>query len=68
MERIGKQVMNIGIAGLGVIGSACKYGFEKLGHKVKFHDPKFSDSKFQDILDTEVVYICVPTPFSSQYW
>ena len=62
MERIGKQVMNIGIAGLGVIGSACKYGFEKLGHKVKFHDPKFSDSKFQDILDTEVVYICVPTP------
>jgi UDPglucose 6-dehydrogenase len=54
--------MIIGIAGLGVIGSACKYGFEKLGHKVKFHDPKYVESKFQDLLDTEIIYICVPTP------
>ena len=54
--------MNIGIAGLGVIGSACKYGFEKLGHKVKFHDPKYVESKFDDLLDAEIIYICVPTP------
>ncbi len=54
--------MIIGIAGLGVIGSACKYGFEKLGHKVKFHDPKYVESNFQDLLDTEIIYICVPTP------
>jgi UDPglucose 6-dehydrogenase len=54
--------MNIGIAGLGVIGSACKYGFEKLGHKVVFHDPKFHESKFEDILSAEIIYICVPTP------
>ena len=54
--------MNIGIAGLGVIGSACKYGFEKLGHKVNFHDPKFSESKFEDLFDSEIIYICVPTP------
>jgi len=54
--------MNIGIAGLGIIGSACKYGFEKLGHKVRFHDPKFSESKFEDLLNAEIIYICVPTP------
>jgi UDPglucose 6-dehydrogenase len=62
MERIGRFTMNIGIAGLGVIGSACKYGFEKLGHKVVFHDPKFHESKFEDILSAEIIYICVPTP------
>ena len=52
--------MNIGILGLGVIGSACKYGFEKLGHKVIVHDPKLH-TKIEDVKDTEIVYICVPT-------
>lgn len=54
--------MKIGIAGLGVIGSACKYGFEKLGHDVSFHDPKFEGSKLADILTSQIIYICVPTP------
>jgi UDPglucose 6-dehydrogenase len=54
--------MKIGIAGLGIIGSACKYGFEKLGHKVNFHDPKFEESKFEHLLNTDIIYICVPTP------
>ena len=53
--------MNIGIIGLGVIGSACKYGFEKLGHTVKVHDIKF-DTTIDEVLDTDIVYICVPTP------
>lgn len=54
--------MKIGILGLGVIGSACKYGFEKLGHKVFGYDPKIENTKFEDVLDTDIVYICVPTP------
>lgn len=54
--------MKIGIAGLGVIGSACKYGFEKLGHDVSFHDPKFEGSKLADILRSQIIYVCVPTP------
>lgn len=53
--------MNIGIAGVGVIGSACKYGFEKLGHKISIHDPKFN-THVEEILNSEVIYICVPTP------
>jgi UDPglucose 6-dehydrogenase len=53
--------MKIGIIGLGVVGRAHKFGFEKLGHSVSFHDISY-DTKLEDVLDTEVVYICVPTP------
>lgn len=53
--------MKIGIIGLGVVGSACKFGFELIGHEVKVHDTKLK-TKIEDILDTEVVFVCVPTP------
>jgi UDPglucose 6-dehydrogenase len=53
--------MNIGIIGVGVVGSAIKLGFERLGHDVFFHDVKHNTS-ITDVLNTEVCYICVPTP------
>ena len=53
--------MKIGIVGLGIIGSACKFGFEKLGHKVLVHDVRL-DTKLEDLLSTSITYICVPTP------
>jgi len=53
--------MKIGIIGLGVIGSACKFGFEKLGHKVLGHDIALN-TKLSDLLGTKIIYICVPTP------
>ena len=53
--------MKIGIIGLGVVGSAIQHGFEKLGHKVLTHDIRFNTS-IEDIKDTEVVFVCVPTP------
>jgi UDPglucose 6-dehydrogenase len=56
--------MKIGIMGLGVIGGACKYGFEKLGHKINVHDI-ILNTKFEDVLDSEIIYICVPTPQKS---
>ena len=34
--------MKVGIIGVGAVGSACKKGFELLGHDVKIHDPKFN--------------------------
>ena len=55
--------MRIGIIGLGVIGNACKYGFEKLGHDIKVHDIKFNTS-INEVLNTEINFICVPTPSS----
>jgi nucleotide sugar dehydrogenase len=53
--------MKVGIIGLGVIGSACKYGFEKLGHDIKVHDIKFGTT-IDEVIDTEINFICVPTP------
>jgi len=53
--------MKIGIVGLGIIGSACKFGFEKLGHKVLVHDI-IMETKLEDLINCEIIYICVPTP------
>lgn len=53
--------MKIGIVGLGIIGSACKFGFEKLGHKVLIHDI-IMETKLNDLIDCEIIYVCVPTP------
>jgi UDPglucose 6-dehydrogenase len=53
--------MKIGIIGWGVVGSACGEGFKMLGHDVKIHDPKF-DTQINEVLDTELSFICVPTP------
>lgn len=53
--------MIIGIIGLGVIGSAAQYGFEKLGHTVRVHDIRL-DTTIDNVLKTEICYICVPTP------
>ena len=53
--------MKIGIVGLGVVGTAVKEGFENIEHEVVFHDIKFN-TNIKDILNTEICYICVPTP------
>lgn len=53
--------MKIGIVGLGVVGSACRQGFELIGHTVNVHDIKM-DTHLKDLLDTEIIYVCVPTP------
>jgi len=55
--------MNIGIIGLGVVGGACKGGFEKLGHVIYVHDIKHGTS-ISIIIDTDLVFLCVPTPSS----
>ena len=52
---------SIGIIGLGTVGKSCKFGFEKLGHRISFHDTAHN-TKLEDVLDTEIVFICVPTP------
>ena len=53
--------MNIGIIGDGVVGSAINFGFQRLGHDVFVHDIRYETS-IKDVLNTEVCYICVPTP------
>lgn len=53
--------MKLGIIGLGVVGSAVRLGFERLGHTVTWHDVKLGTT-IADVLNAEVVYVCVPTP------
>jgi len=53
--------MKIGIVGLGIIGSANKAGFEEVGHTVFVHDIKLNTT-IDVVLDTEIVFVCVPTP------
>ena len=54
-------MIKIGIIGLGVVGNACKKGFEKNGYEVRVHDVKLRTS-INDILETDVCFISVPTP------
>ena len=56
--------MKTGIVGLGVVGTANRVGFEQLGHTVKIHDIKFN-TNIKDVIDTEIICICVPTPSAS---
>ena len=56
--------MKIGIIGLGVVGTAVKNGMVHVGHTVAEHDLKLKTS-ITDLLDCEIVFICVPTPTSS---
>ena len=53
--------MKIGIIGRGTVGKAVYEGLQYLGHQISFVDPSYPESKFEDILDTECVFICVPT-------
>ena len=53
--------MKIGIIGKGTVGSAVFEGLEYLGHSMAFFDPKHEGSKLQHVLDTDVVFISVPT-------
>lgn len=54
-------IMRVGILGIGVVGAAVKHGFERIGHRVVFYDPAY-ESEFEDILDTQICFLCVPTP------
>ena len=53
--------MHLGIIGLGLVGSAIRYGFEKLGHEVSLHDIKY-DTSIRDVVSSELCFVCVPTP------
>lgn len=53
--------MKIGIIGLGAVGSANKDGFEHIGHTIFAHDIKLN-TNIAIVKDTEISFICVPTP------
>jgi len=53
--------MKIGIIGRGTVGQAVYDGLEFLGHAMSFFDPAYEGSQLDHVLDTEVVFVSVPT-------
>lgn len=53
--------MKLGILGKGTVGNAVYQGLEYLGHTMSFYDPAHAESAFEYVLDTQAVFICVPT-------
>jgi UDPglucose 6-dehydrogenase len=53
--------MKIGVVGLGVVGGAAYEGFKLLEHEMFKHDIRL-DTKIDDLLETDVCFVCVPTP------
>jgi len=53
--------MKIGIIGKGTVGKAVYEGLNHLGHEMCFFDPAYEGSTLADVLDTECVFISVPT-------
>jgi UDPglucose 6-dehydrogenase len=53
--------MKIGLIGRGTVGKAVYEGLQHLGHQMSFFDPAYEGSTLADVLDTECVFICVPT-------
>ena len=53
--------MKIGLIGRGTVGKAVYEGLNHLGHQMSFFDPAYEGSTLQDVLDTDSVFICVPT-------
>jgi UDPglucose 6-dehydrogenase len=53
--------MKVGVIGRGTVGSAVFEGLNHLGHQMSFFDPKYENSVLQDVLDTDCVFLAVPT-------
>lgn len=55
--------MKLGVVGKGIVGSAVALGFQKKGHSILIYDKyKESDPLEKVVLNSEIIFICVPTP------
>ncbi len=54
--------MRVGIIGVGLVGTAVRHGITRIGHDVSIFDVKMPETSLNDVLGTELVFICVPTP------
>lgn len=53
----------IGIVGVGYLGGAVKYWFDKQNFQSFFYDKHKGIGSLQDLNKAEIVFICLPTPF-----
>jgi UDPglucose 6-dehydrogenase len=61
LSKNGKSI--IGIMGMGVVGDAVSEYFERRGYALRGYDPYRNIGSEQSINESDVVFICVPTPY-----
>jgi len=64
MENIQIKELKIGVMGLGMVGGALKRYFDKKGHQVFFYDKGKNEGSVEEVNKADVVFICVPTPYT----
>lgn len=60
--------IEVGLVGLGFVGSALKSSFEKLGAELRCFD-KYKNGgvgRLEDVLGCDIVFLCLPTPYSDE--
>jgi UDPglucose 6-dehydrogenase len=53
----------VGVAGLGVVGSAVARWFQRQGRRVAVYDPPHGHDDPSPLREARVVFVCVPTPY-----
>ncbi len=58
--------MKIGICGFGFVGSAISVFFTEKGYNVSIYDKYKNIGSFENLLETNVLFICLPTNYSEE--
>lgn len=58
-----KDKPKIGIIGLGYVGKAVKYWFEKQKFSIFFYDKYKKIGSIEEINEADIIFVCVPTPY-----
>jgi UDPglucose 6-dehydrogenase len=53
--------MNIGVIGYGMVGTAITKAFRRQHHTVAVYDIKIKESKLEHTVNSDIIYVCVPT-------
>jgi len=62
-----KSNMNISQIGNGFVGSALHRSFKEKGVETMIYDKFQKIGKIEDILDSEIVFLCLPTPYVDDF-
>jgi UDPglucose 6-dehydrogenase len=54
--------VKIGIIGHGMVGEVVNYGMRRIGHDTIVVDKKIAGTNLRQVIDTDLVFVCVPTP------
>ncbi|MEK9135209.1 MAG: hypothetical protein AAB451_02820 [Patescibacteria group bacterium] len=66
MAPINKK-SKIGIIGVGYLGGAVKYWFDRENFQSFFYDKYKGVGSLQNINEAEIIFICLPTPFIKEF-